>query len=65
MLQTLEHLNRADIQGIKLQLLHILKGTDLARLLKPNHSMFRTWMNISVCLAAVSVRCGRISSSTV
>ena len=32
MLQTLEHLNRADIQGIKLQLLHILKGTDLARL---------------------------------
>lgn len=32
MLQTLEYLNRAGIQGIKLQLLHILKGTDLARL---------------------------------
>ena len=32
MLQTLDHLNRSDIQGIKLQLLHILKGTDLAEL---------------------------------
>lgn len=29
-LQTIEYLNHADIQGIKLQLLHILKGTDLA-----------------------------------
>ena len=32
MLQTLDHLNRSDIQGIKLQLLHVLKGTDLAEL---------------------------------
>ena len=32
MLQTLDYLNRSDIQGIKLQLLHILKGTDLAEL---------------------------------
>lgn len=32
MLQTLDHLNHTDIQGIKLQLLHILKGTDLAEL---------------------------------
>lgn len=34
MLQTLDYLNRSDIQGIKLQLLHILKGTDLAELYK-------------------------------
>lgn len=30
MLQTIAYLNHMDIQGIKLQLLHILKGTDLA-----------------------------------
>ena len=30
MLQTLNYLNHMDIQGIKLQLLHILEGTDLA-----------------------------------
>ncbi len=30
MLKTIEYLNGLDIQGIKLQLLHILKGTDLA-----------------------------------
>jgi hypothetical protein len=30
MLQTVRYLNTQDIQGIKLQLLHILKGTDLA-----------------------------------
>lgn len=30
MLQTMEYLNHCDIQGIKLQLLHILKNTDLA-----------------------------------
>ena len=30
MLETIDYLNRQDIQGIKLQLLHILKGTDLA-----------------------------------
>lgn len=30
MLETIRYLNRMDIQGIKLQLLHILKGTDLA-----------------------------------
>lgn len=32
MLETVEYLNRMDIQGIKLQLLHILRGTDLGRL---------------------------------
>ncbi len=31
MLETIDYLNGMDIQGIKLQLLHILKGTDLAR----------------------------------
>lgn len=30
MLETIQYLNTQDIQGIKLQLLHILKGTDLA-----------------------------------
>lgn len=30
MLQTIEYLNHMDIQGIKLQLLHILTGTKLA-----------------------------------
>lgn len=29
-LQTIDYLNQMDIQGIKLQLLHVLKGTDLA-----------------------------------
>ena len=31
MLETVEYLGRCDIQGIKLQLLHILSGTDLAQ----------------------------------
>ncbi|HJD46373.1 MAG TPA: TIGR01212 family radical SAM protein [Candidatus Mediterraneibacter norfolkensis] len=30
MLETIEYLNRSHIHGIKLQLLHVLKGTDLA-----------------------------------
>ena len=30
-LETMEYLNRRDIQGIKLQLHHVLKGTDLAQ----------------------------------
>ena len=30
MLETIDYLNKMDIQGIKFQLLHILKGTDLA-----------------------------------
>lgn len=30
MLETVDYLNRRDIQGIKLQLLHVLEGTDLA-----------------------------------
>ena len=31
-LKTMEYLNQMDIQGIKLQLLHILKGTELGRI---------------------------------
>ena len=30
-LSTMDYLNHSDVQGIKLQLLHVLKGTDLAR----------------------------------
>ena len=30
MLETIKYLNQLDIQGIKLQLLHVLEGTDLA-----------------------------------
>ena len=30
MLETIDYLNSRDIQGIKLQLLHVLEGTDLA-----------------------------------
>ena len=29
-LSTMDYLNTMDIQGVKLQLLHVLKGTDLA-----------------------------------
>lgn len=35
-LQTIRYLNTQDIQGIKLQLLHILKGTDLAAIYEQN-----------------------------
>lgn len=31
MLQTIQYLNQIDIQGIKLQLLHVISGTDLAK----------------------------------
>lgn len=37
MLKTIEYLNRCDIQGIKLQLLHILEGTDLAGIYREEH----------------------------
>ena len=36
MLQTIDYLNDAGIQGIKLQLLHVLEGTDLAELYREN-----------------------------
>lgn len=31
MLETIRYLNRIDIQGVKLQLLHVIEGTDLAK----------------------------------
>lgn len=37
MLETIQYLNGQDIQGIKLQLLHILKGTDLATYYEETH----------------------------
>lgn len=37
MLQTIEYLNGKDIQGIKLQLLHVLEHTDLALDYRANH----------------------------
>lgn len=40
-LSTMEYLNRMDIQGIKLQLLHVLRGTDLAS--DYERGMFRTY----------------------
>ena len=40
-LETMEYLNQIDIQGIKLQLLHVLRGTDLAA--DYEKGMFRTY----------------------
>ena len=37
MLETIDYLNRCDIQGVKLQLLHILEGTDLADIYREEH----------------------------
>lgn len=37
MLETIDYLNRCDIQGIKLQLLHVLEGTDLADVYRREH----------------------------
>ena len=37
MFHTIDHLNKLDIQGIKLQLIHILKGTDLAAVYEKTH----------------------------
>lgn len=34
-LQTIQHINQISVEGVKLQLLHILKGTDLAELSPP------------------------------
>jgi radical SAM protein (TIGR01212 family) len=40
-LATMEYLNQMDIQGIKLQLLHVLRGTDLAA--DYEEGMFQTY----------------------
>ncbi len=53
MLKTMEYLSRLPIQGIKLQLLHILKGTDLGQLyeegrLEPSMSL-EEYVDIVIC----------------
>lgn len=52
-LETISYLNKQDIQGIKLQLLHILKGTDLADYL-PNLSIYTQQEYISLLLKCIS-----------
>lgn len=50
MLDTISYLNRLDIQGIKLQLLHILKGTDLALYYEKQHFHLPTMAEYMVLL---------------
>ena len=55
MLDTIHYLNRFDIQGIKLQLLHILKGTDLADIYEahpfyvPSMEEYFTLLGMCIC----------------
>lgn len=57
MLDTIRFLNECDIQGIKLQLLHILKGTDLADYFNARHfhvlSMNEYFYIIGRCIASL------------
>ena len=46
MLETIDYLNRLDIQGIKLHLLHILNGTDLQNSIYRDHFRSLPWMNM-------------------
>lgn len=48
MLATIRYLNHQDIQGIKLQLLHVLKGTDLAAWYENPAFPFLPRRNISI-----------------
>ena len=48
MLETISYLNQMDIQGIKLQLLHILKEVTSQRFMKHLHSKYLKWRNISI-----------------
>lgn len=56
LLQTIRYLNTMDIQGIKLQLLHVLKDTDLAKELSSLHILSEEeYCNILLqCIAALS-----------
>lgn len=49
MLETVRYLNRSCIQGIKLQLLHVLKGTDLASVYE-SHPFHIPEMDEYICL---------------
>lgn len=50
MLETIDYLNKTSIAGIKLQLLHILKGTDLERLYKESPNDYCTIDNLELYL---------------
>lgn len=52
-LQTISYLNTQDIQGVKLQLLHVLKNTDLAKLL-PELSIYSLDEYIQVLLQCIA-----------
>lgn len=52
-LQTVDYLNKQDIQGIKFQLLHVLKGTDLAKML-PKLSIYTQDEYVSILLQCIS-----------
>ncbi|MCI8770979.1 MAG: TIGR01212 family radical SAM protein [Lachnospiraceae bacterium] len=52
-LQTIQYLNTLDIQGIKFQLLHVLKGTDLAALL-PDLSIYTQEEYIRLLLKCIA-----------
>lgn len=52
-LQTVDYLNTQDIQGVKFQLLHILKGTDLADML-PELSIYTQEEYISLLLRCIA-----------
>lgn len=52
-LETIQYLNTMDIQGIKLQLLHVLKGTDLASYL-PALSLYTKEEYIKLLLLCIS-----------
>ena len=55
MLETVRYLNSSHIQGIKLQLLHVLKGTDLASFYEAHPFHVPDMENISVCWGAASL----------
>lgn len=52
-LQTVQYLNTQDIQGVKFQLLHVLKGTDLAALL-PELSIYTQEEYIHMLLMCIA-----------
>ena len=61
MMETIDYLNRTDIQGIKLQLLHILQGTDLA-LDYEKAPFYVEWLNvIGIVFMPVSMITGWVS----
>ena len=65
MLETIEYLNLQEIQGIKLQLLHVLRDTDLYNDYQDILSRSRPWKNIWIFSGHACVRCGPTLSSTV